>query len=121
MTIKINIFCKISCHLIDLCAPFHTARYKAVILQHILPRGNFTQLYRRIVSNEAILWQHVWITLILRFLGLSVLRISVDMLLNSLHYHELSKEHAVIALASTLTWNLLYEICSSVEHWETDL
>jgi hypothetical protein len=45
----------------------------------------------------------------------------VDMLLNSLHCHVLSKEHFMIALASTLTWNILFEIYSSMEHWETDL
>jgi hypothetical protein len=98
-----------------------TVSHSQVILKHILSLGDFTQLYRCIVSDEAILWQQVWITLIHRILGLSVLRIFVDMLLISLDYHVFSKEYAVIALASTLTWNILFEICPSVGHKETDL
>lgn len=67
-------------------------------------------------SKAAVLWLCVRSTLVHQCLGISISKIFVDMILNTLHSYPpfLLKEHKVSTVPSSLTGNLLLRICSSV-------
>jgi len=67
-----------------------------------------------VVSHTAIFWLCLQITLIHQFLGISVLKTPVDMVVNTLHYclMFLLEEHLMITLVSSLKWNLFFQTCS---------